>query len=619
MPRHYRAGTNFKKPDKKVSVIKNNFYFLSLLWKISPLYIILSFLIELFGYAGWTFYGVYFIEYLFGSEIGSRSFMSTLIFIIAALLVDLAREVIFNWYYHIFLPKAEVKYHYKLNLMLFKKAQTVDLSCYENPEFYNSYTKAANEASNRAYSVIETCAVVVCAFLASLFVIIKMSTITLWSLLFVALPLVANLYFGKKASKEYFNINEEATPDKRKMDYVNRIIYFRRYAGELRLTNIFSVLDDMFKKAADSWADIHIKYAPKRAFYDVAKNILMFVLGYKGMWLCAAVLALSGKIEIGEMVVLINAIVNVSWMMHNFEVYVSRFSQNAYFIDNLKGFFDFVPKINEEAGGKTPPTDIKTLEFKNVSFKYEGQDNYALRNVSLIMKKGVRHALVGINGSGKTTLIKLIMRFYDVSEGEILLNGINIKEFDIKKYRALIGAAFQDFALFSATVSENVLLKAVETERDRETALKALKDSDAYRKIETLVNKENSLLTKEFDNDGVELSGGEKQKIAIARAFAKQSPIVILDEPSSALDPVAEYKMFETVTALCKGEDKLSVIVSHRLSSAAMCEKLFVFEKGELVEQGSHKELVAKNGIYADMFLKQARNYTAGEVTALED
>ncbi len=607
------------KKDKKVSVIKNNLYFLGLLWKISPLYIILSFFIEFFGFAGWTFYGVFFIEYLFGTEIGSRSFMSTAIFIVAALLIDLSRELLFNWYYHIFLPKAEVKYHYKLNLMLFKKAQAVDLACYENPEFYNSYTKAANEASNRAYSVIETCAVVICSFLSSLFVIVKMATITFWSLLFVALPLIANLYFGKKLGKLHFNINEEATPDNRKMDYVNRIVYFRRYAGELRLTNIYSVLEKMFRTSADNWAGVSVKYAAKRSFYDVSKNILMFILGYKGMALCAAILALSGKIEIGAMIVLINAIVNVSWMMHDFEVYVSRLSTNAYFIGNLKGFFDFVPKIKENEGGKTPPKEVETLEFKNVSFKYEGQEKYALKNVSLIMKRGVRHALVGINGSGKTTLIKLIMRFYDATEGEILLNGINIKEFDIKKYRALIGAAFQDFALFSATVSENVLLKSIETQEENEIVLKALKDSDAYKKTETLPQKENTVLTKEFDNDGVELSGGERQKIAIARAFAKRSPIIILDEPSSALDPVAEYKMFETVTALCKGEDKLSVIVSHRLSSAAMCEKLFVFEAGELVEQGSHKELVAKNGIYSDMFLKQARNYTAGEVSALEE
>ncbi len=618
MPRRFRGPDPFVKPDQKVSVLKNNFYFVSLLWKISPLYIILSFLIELLGFAGWTFYSVYFIEYLFGSEIGSRSFMSTVIFIIAALLISLLRELVFNWYYHMFLPKIEVKYHCELNSMLFKKAQTVDLGCYENPEFYNSFTKAANEASSRAYAVIETLAVVVSSFIASVFVIVKMATISLWSLLFVALPLLANLYFGKRLGKLSFKINEEATPDNRKLDYVNRIVYFRQYAGELRLTNIYSVLSDMFKRAADSRADIHIKQAGKITFYSVAKNVLMFILGFQGMWLCAAALALAGKITLGGMVVLINAIVSVSWMMNDFETYVSRMATNAYFIENLKGFFDFVPKIDESAGGKTPPKEVKTLELKNVSFKYDGQERYALKNVSLTMHKGVRHALVGINGSGKTTLIKLIMRFYDVTEGEILLNGINIKEFDIKKYRALIGAAFQDFALFSATVSENVLLKAVETDEERERALKALKDSAAYKKISTLENKENSMLTREFDNDGIELSGGEKQKIAIARAFAKKSPIVILDEPTSALDPVAEYKMFETVTALCEGEDKLSIIVSHRLSSAAMCERLFVFERGELVEQGSHSELVAKKGIYADMFLKQAQNYTAGEVTALE-
>lgn len=260
------------------------------------------------------------------------------------------------------------------------------------------------------------------------------------------------------------------------------------------------------------------------------------------------------------------------------------------------------------------PEQVDTITFQNVSFRYPGQERYALQHINLTFKRGVRHALVGINGSGKSTLLKLLMRFYDPSEGKILLNGVDIREYDIKKYRGMIGAAFQDFALFAATVLENVLLREPEDDADRENAITALKNSDVYDKIKTLKYREDTLLTREFDNEGVELSGGEKQKIAIARAFAGHTPVVVLDEPSSALDPIAEYKMFETITELGKGENKLSIIVSHRLSSAAMCEKIFVFENGKLLEQGSHAELLEVNGTYAYMFHKQARNYQAKEV-----
>ena len=606
-----------KEKKKKISVVKNNLYFLGLIWKIDPMGVVLCFLENFIQYAFWVFYSVIFMQYLFGTREGLRGFPEIAIFIIAALLINLAFRAFSQWYWQIYTAKFDIRVHYGLNMKLFSKAQSVDVSCFETPEFYNTYTKAATEASGRAREVLNQCSEAVSSFFSSVYVIVAMALITPWSLVFIALPLFGNMYLGKKLAKLGFKENEETTGDRRRLDYVDRIIYFRKYAGELRLTNIYKVLERMFKKSADDVTDVKLKYAPKRAVMGALKSILMFLLGYEGMWLCAAVFALNGTISISQSIVLINAINGVSWMINYFQESTTKCSENAYFIENLKTFLDFVPLIDETKGGKDPPKEAETLEFKNVSFGYKGQRGLALKNVSLTMHRGVRHALVGINGSGKSTLIKLIMRFYDPTEGEILLNGINIKEFDIKKYRELIGAAFQDFALFSATVGENVLMRELKSDEDRERVISALKDSDVYDKISSLEKGIDTILTREFDDNGAELSGGEKQKIAIARAFAKKSPIVILDEPSSALDPIAEYKMFKTVNRLCEGENTLSVIVSHRLSSAAMCDRLFVFEKGELKEEGTHRELIERGGIYADMFLKQARNYTAGEVSAI--
>lgn len=603
--------------EKKTSVVKNNVYFLGLMWKIHPMGVIAYFLENFIQYSFWVFYSVIFMQFLFGDENGLRSFSDTATFIVVALFVNILFRSISQWYWNVYGQKADIKIHYGLNMKLFGKAQSVDISCFETPEFYNTYTKAANEASVRAQSVLYNCSSAIGSFVSSVYVIITMALITPWSLVFIALPLFANLYLGKKLANLSFKENEETTGDRRRIDYIDRIIYFRKYAGELRLTNIYNVLERMFRKSADNITDIKMKYAAGYAFLNATKSVMMFLLGYEGMWLCAAVLALRGSITIGQAIVLINAITSVSWMINDFEKSTSECSKNAFFIENLKTFLNFKPQIDETKGGLEPPKSVETLEFKNVSFCYKGQEELALKNVNLTMHKGVRHALVGINGSGKSTLIKLIMRFYDPVAGEILLNGINIKEFDIKKYRELIGAAFQDFALFSATVGENVLMRELEGDEDRERVISALKDSDVYDKISSLEKGIDTVLTKEFDNEGAELSGGERQKIAIARAFAKNSPIVILDEPSSALDPIAEYKMFKTVNRLCEGENTLSVIVSHRLSSAAMCDRLFVFEKGELKEEGTHKELLANKGIYADMFLKQARNYTAGEVSAI--
>ncbi|MBQ8816236.1 MAG: ABC transporter ATP-binding protein [Lachnospiraceae bacterium] len=598
---------------KKVSAIKNNLYFLRLIWGISPSRVIYNFVNVFFDFAMWTFYSVTFMQFLFGAGENMRSFTEVAIFIWFAVALSMGANTFSAWYQNCFVPRTDIQIHYELNAMLFQKVQTVDLSCYENPEFYNTYTKAAVEASERTKSVLDNCAKVMAAFLSSFFVIWTMCSITPWALVFVALPLVGNLFVGKKLGKVLYDIEQESIPAKRRMDYVNRVVYFRKYSGELRLTNVFCILRNIYKTAMEETIATARKFAFKRSFLSIVKSVLMYVLGFEGMWVCAAVLAIRGRISLSELVVLVNAIVSVSWMLNDLENALSSIFSNAFFIENLRQFFGYVPKIDESAGGKEPPQQVDSIEFKNVSFRYAGQEKYALQNINLTLYRGVRHALVGINGSGKSTLIKLLMRFYDPTEGVILLNGVDIREYDIKQYRQRIGAAFQDFALFAATVLENVLLRESEDSIDREAAVNALKNSDVYDKIQTLRYKEDTLLTREFDNEGVELSGGERQKIAIARAFAGQAPVVLLDEPSSALDPIAEYKMFEIIAQLCEGEHKLSVIVSHRMSSAAACEKIFVLENGKLLEQGSHAELLAANGTYAYMFHKQARNYQTEE------
>ncbi len=603
-----------KDKSKKTSVIKNNLYYLKLIWKIEPSSIITYFIVNLIEYGFWVFYSVIFMQYLFGNDNGLRGFTETVVFILSALIVSIIYRIFDSWYWNVYNSKINIRLRYGINIKLFDKAQSVDISCYENPEFFNTYTKAAAEASGRAESVIYNCSKVICSLFSLVYVIITMTLITPWSLVFIALPIFSNFVLGKIHGKLQFKENEETTKYNRRIDYVDRIIYLRKYAGELRLTNIYNVLEKMFKKSVGDIVNIKMKYAMKNTVLASARAFLLYVLGYEGMWLIAGILALSGQITISKAIVLINAIGSSTNMINGFVNGTSEMSKDAYFIENLKSFLNFKPKIDESKGGTQPPVNVEKIEFKNVSFKYDGQDSFALKNVSLTMYKSTRYALVGINGSGKSTLIKLIMRFYDPTEGEILLNGINIREFDIKKYRDLIGVAFQDFALFSSTVGENVMLRELKDEIDRQKVISALKDSDVYNKISTLNSGINTVLTKEFDDNGAELSGGEKQKIAIARAFARKSPIVILDEPSSALDPIAEYKMFKTVNRLCEGENKLSVIVSHRLSSATMCDRLFVFENGILAEQGTHQELLNKNGVYADMFLKQARNYTAGEV-----
>ena len=382
-----------KNGKKKVSAIKNNIYFLKLVWQISPAAVMLNFFTTLLGFAQWVFYSVFFLQYLFGAA-GARKFTDILIFIWAAAVIDVLISIYNAWFYQSYMYREYIKIGYRLNLKLFKKAQSADISCYETPEFYNIYTKAASEAAARAASVLNNCSAAVSALISSVTVIVTMAKITPLALIFIALPLIGNLFFGKKLGHVTFEIDRDSTPARRQKDYVNRVLYFRKYAAEIRTTGFFGVLKEAYGLAAKRTVEVARQYALKKSLYSGAKSILMFLLGYEGMWLCAAILGISGKLGVSDLIVLLNAIVSVSWMLNNFERSVSGLFTDAEFIENLKQFFAYKPKIDETAGGLEMPERVESIEFKNVYFKYDGAENYTLENISLVLNKRISVAPV---------------------------------------------------------------------------------------------------------------------------------------------------------------------------------------------------------------------------------
>jgi len=246
------------------------------------------------------------------------------------------------------------------------------------------------------------------------------------------------------------------------------------------------------------------------------------------------------------------------------------------------------------------------IEFKNVSFKYPGSEKYALKNLSMKLNIGQRLAVVGMNGSGKTTMIKLLCRLYDPTEGEITLNGINIMEYDYDQYLAIFGVVFQDFELLPFTLGQNV---AASVEFDETSVLKNLELAGFNNKLEKMPNGLNTYLYKNFEEEGIEVSGGEAQKIALARAMYKNAPFIILDEPTAALDPIAEYEIYSTFNEIVG--DKTAVYISHRLSSCKFCDDIVVFHEGELVQRGNHDTLVeSQKGKYRELWDAQAQYYS---------
>ena len=594
-----------KKMREKAHVIKNTLFMFGCALKSAPLslfIIYLSYVAENVYYS--VVINVMFLETALSVIEGNGTFaefaIRMCIIVLGKLLVDLLGYIDV----YTIRIKFEIKCESYINSLIFKKAQEVELGCYENPDFFDNYNRATWVVERGGFKrIIEGSAWTLGSIISLVLLVVYLVSIDPVLVVFILCPVIVIVFRVLKNNLE-LEKEKEMTPYERQKDYVRRTILLKDFAKEIKTTNIFVVMEKRFKQAINKNIEVIKKYGWKIALLELFSDIFAELVPVGGglSYGCYRLIVL-GDLPISEFSVLVSAITTCRNKIGHLARYFAMMQKHCLWVENLRKFLDYEPQIKS---GELIPGDFESLEFKNVSFKYTEDMDYIIKNVSFKIENGETIAVVGHNGAGKTTLSKLIMRFYDVSEGEILYNGVNIKEYDLLKYREKFASVFQDYKVFAMTVAENVLTEEV-TDENREVAVNALKMAGAYKKIGKLENKENSLLTKEFDSDGVQLSGGETQKVTIARLFARDFSVAILDEPSSALDPVAESKMYDALMEGTKG--KTVIYISHRLSSATASDKILVFNKGELVEQGSHEELMAKNGEYAEMFTLQASGY----------
>lgn len=350
-----------------------------------------------------------------------------------------------------------------------------------------------------------------------------------------------------------------------------------------------------------------MKYRKKIALYQFLNAVVFFGLTYFSSYMYITfVIKATGTSRIGAYVAMLSAIGFVSWQVKEAVQKSIEAGKYCLYMNNLKDFLEY-ESDKAYKGDKKIEGVLGDIEFSHVSFTYEGAKSPVIKDLSLFIKRGERIALVGENGAGKTTLIKLLMGLYPITEGEIKANGCNINEFEPEDYHEHFGTVFQDLQIFALPLSENVLMRAPETEEERELVVDALIKAQFGDKLATLEKGIDTMVTKEFDDQGFVCSGGQAQKIAIARVFAKNPDIVILDEPSSALDPIAEYNMYNNMLQVSEG--KTVFFISHRLSSARIADKIYFLEHGQIKESGTHDELMALDGSYAAMFRLQAKNY----------
>lgn len=595
---------------QKAHVFKNTAFMLSCAWKSAPLSLIViytAYILENFYYS--VVINVMFLETALSIIEGNGTFKDFVIRMFIIILGKLVVDLIGYIDMFTIRTKFEIKCESYINSLIFKKAQQVELGCYENPDFFDNYNRATWVVEKGGFKrIIEGSAWTLGSALSLIYLIGYLISIDPFLLFFVISPIVVVIIRFKKNQIE-LEKEKAMTPYERQKDYTRRTILLREFAKEIKTTNIFAVVKRRFKEAIDKNIELLHKYGVKVAILEVVSDFFGEVVPVAGGfgYGCYRLVVLE-NIAISQFSVLISAITTCRNKLNNLAYYFTRQQKHCLWVQNLRDFLTYEPKLKD---GGIEAGEFESLEFRNVSFRYDGKKDFTLKNISFKINKGETFAVVGHNGAGKTTLSKLMMRLYDVTEGEILYNGINIKEYNLDSYRKKFASVFQDYMIFAMTVAENVLFEEV-NEENIEKSRYALGMSGVSDKIKTFPEEVNTLLTREFSDEGALLSGGEAQKVTIARIFAKDFEVAVLDEPSSALDPVAESKMYDSLMEGTK--NKTVFYISHRLSSATRSDKVLVFSHGELIEYGTHDELMSLGGEYCEMFTLQASGYREEEV-----
>ena len=491
------------------------------------------------------------------------------------------------------------------SVRLMKHAATLDLEDFEDAEFQDQLERARRQTSGRLTLMGQLFSqaqdvVTVASFAAGLVVFAP------WLIVLLAAALVPAFLGEAHFNAQTYTLDFGRTPERRELDYVRQTAASVETAKEVKIFGLNAFLIDHYKRLAATFYDANKALAVKRAVWGGLFSG-MGTIGYYAAYVWIAWRTLQGEFSIGDLTFLASSFLRLRTLLEGLLAGFSSTAGQALYLNDLFSFFDTRPEILTPANARPFPRPIRQgFVFDDVGFIYPGAERWAVRHLSFTLNTGEVVALVGENGAGKTTLVKLLTRLYDPDEGRILLDGHDLREYDLEQLRASIGVIFQDFVHYNFSAGDNIAVGRIEERDDQARVERAAARSQADEVIARLPFGYGQRIGKRFKN-GVELSGGEWQKVAIARAYMRDAEVLILDEPTAALDARAEFEVFQRFKELSKG--KTAVLISHRFSSVRMADRIFVLADGKVVAAGTHEELVAQPGLYSELFELQAAGY----------
>ena len=490
----------------------------------------------------------------------------------------------------------------RVSVRLMEHATALDLSSFEDPVFYDKLERARRQTTGRM-GLLSALMSVGQDTLSLVSLSIGLIVFSPWLMALLVAAVIPAFLGETHFSRLTYSILYRRTPQRRQLDYLRLLGASAQSAKEVKIFGLGAYLTDRYRGLATAIDAENKDLAIRRAMAGTALN-LVSTGGYYGAYIVVLAKALAGAISVGTLTFLAGAFSRSRSYIEKILASFNDISEQAMYLKDLFDFFEIEPTIRSLPGAIPAPRPIREgFEFRNVTFSYPGSPRFVVRNITFRLHAGEKVALIGENGAGKTTLVKLLARLYDPTEGRILLDGVDLREYDVEDLRREIGVIFQDYMRYDTIASENIGFGKIEALGERERIESAAYKSLAKSVIDRLPKGYDQMVGRRFEG-GVDLSGGEWQKFALARAYMRDAQLLILDEPTATLDARAEYEVFQRFAELTRG--RTAVLISHRFSTVRMADRILVLAGGEIREQGTHQELLAVRGHYAELFELQA-------------